>query len=277
MEQPENICANCDAPLTGEYCSRCGERRPDRARLKLSAFLGTAVQEVTDLEHSKLLRTLKILFFAPGVLTNEYLRGRRTSFLGPLKIYLLMFALSFFLYTVYQPTSVYDVRTFVNADPSGGWKAQLQRLAEITQLSEPVLIQELNGRWRRYLNLTQVIYPLSLGLVLQLLYLGRRRFFAEHLVMALHFSAVVSGLNIVFWPLYMVSGVQLTTVYWIQTNFMLFLIFVWLLVACRRVYGGSWLASGLKALLLELGYYVVGIAITLLALGWAVFSLIRSG
>ncbi|MEO7724538.1 MAG: DUF3667 domain-containing protein [Chthoniobacterales bacterium] len=160
------VCANCQAQLVDEYCSQCGERRLDRDRLRLGAFLRGSFEEITDFEHSKLLRTLKLLVFQPGVLTNEYLRGWRQSFIGPVKIYLTIFALSFLLYSFYGPTSVYDVRTFVTSDKTGVWQAELQKLVALTHLTEPVLLDEINARWRRYINHTQAIYPLSIALML---------------------------------------------------------------------------------------------------------------
>lgn len=41
------------------------------------------------------------------------------SFVGPVKLQLTIFALSFLLDSLYHPTSVYDVRIFLNFDPAG--------------------------------------------------------------------------------------------------------------------------------------------------------------
>ena len=275
MENTER-CANCNDSLAGEYCNQCGERRLERDRLRLVTFIRTALEEITDLENSKLLRTLRLLVLQPGVLTNEYLRGRRQSFIGPIKIYLVVFAVSFLLYSIYGPTSVYDVRTFIASDPTGVWKEQVQKLVGITHLTEPVLLDEVNARWRRYLNLTQAIYPLSIALMLQILYWRTRRYFAEHLILALHFSSIALGVNIVMWPVYALIGLQLDVNYYVSTSILLLLIFAWLLIASRRVYGASWLVSTIKTLLVEVAYYLVGMLITFLTLGWAIFTLVRS-
>jgi len=111
----EATCTNCHELLHGEYCSRCGQKRFDPHQLTLKYFAKEAAAEVTDFEHSKLLRSLRLLFVRPGFLTNEWLTGRRKSYISPLKIFLIGFALTFFLYTVYQPVAVYDLRTMIAA------------------------------------------------------------------------------------------------------------------------------------------------------------------
>ncbi len=276
MEEHVPLCANCGADSSTEFCPRCGEEKLARERLRIPVFLKRAVEEVSDFEHSKLLRTLKLLIFRPGFLTTEYLRGRRKSFVGPVKIYLAVFAFSFLLYSIKGPTSVYDVRTFVTFDRTGGWQTQVDKLVAMTHLTEPVLLDEINARWRRYLNLTQAIYPVSIALFLQILYFRTRRYYAEHLIFALHFSAIASGINIVMWPLYAITGIRLDTAYYVSTFALLLFIFAWLVIASRRVYGASWLASTIKTALIETGYFAVGIFITLSTLAFAVFTLVRS-
>ena len=93
------------------YCSQCGEKRRDRADWKLSSIASEAFAEITNLEHSKLWQTFRLLLFKPGQLTREYWNGRRKRFLGPVKLYLVFFALSLLLYSIHWPTAIYDVRT----------------------------------------------------------------------------------------------------------------------------------------------------------------------
>ncbi len=276
MEEPGIvICANCGAPLAAEYCSRCGERRLERGQLRLSAFARSALEEVTDLEHSKLLRTFRTLIFAPGALTSAYLRGRRRSFVGPVKIYLVIFALSFLLYSFFKSTSVYDVRTMIAIDSSGEIAAQMKQLAQKTHLSESVAIAEVNARWQRYLNLTQAIYPLGIALLLQILYFRTRRYFAEHLIFALHFSSIALGVNILTWPIFALTGLEPSVGYTVTISISMFLTVVWLVIASRRVYGVSWVNSALKSILIEAGYLALGIVITLYTFSLAVASLAR--
>jgi hypothetical protein len=118
-DQADNACPNCGQPDMAAYCGHCGEKRRDRTDWKLSNIASEAFAEFTNLEHSKLWQTFRLLLFKPGQLTREYWNGRRKRFLGPVKLYLVFFALSLVLYSIHRPTAMYDVRTLAAFDSSG--------------------------------------------------------------------------------------------------------------------------------------------------------------
>src|SRR3954452_19025015 len=82
-------CVSCDAPLSGPYCSRCGERTLEPDALTLRHFLvHTVAGELLHLEGA-LWRTLWLLFVRPGRLSLEYVAGRRRAYLNPFRLLLL--------------------------------------------------------------------------------------------------------------------------------------------------------------------------------------------
>ncbi|SFM86529.1 DUF3667 domain-containing protein [Rugamonas rubra] len=88
-------CHNCQAPTGGNFCQNCGQEthlHPASAREFLHEFVGHYVA----LE-GKLLGTLWRLLFRPGLLTNEYVAGRRVRFVQPLRLYLTLSVLFFAL------------------------------------------------------------------------------------------------------------------------------------------------------------------------------------
>jgi hypothetical protein len=89
---PEN-CANCETPLGGHYCSNCGQEAVLH-HASTREFLHEFVGHYVALE-GKLWGSLVRLLFRPGMLTNEYIRGRRVRFVQPLRLY-LSFSLLFF-------------------------------------------------------------------------------------------------------------------------------------------------------------------------------------
>ena len=122
----EGACPSCGASLVGDYCHACGEKRAGARDLTLRHFLRETAQELTSLEHSKLLRTLRALLFRPGLLSAEWVAGRRNLYLKPLNLYLAVFALSLFAFSVYEPLSVYNLQMLVEQAPRAGsrgcWK-----------------------------------------------------------------------------------------------------------------------------------------------------------
>src|SRR5438067_10513117 len=103
-------CPNCGEALVGDYCHRCGEKHLEGRDLSVRHFLHEAAQELTSVEHSKLFHTLLALLVRPGLLTNEWIAGRRKRYLKPLNLCLGVFAVSLFAYSVYRPVSMYDLR-----------------------------------------------------------------------------------------------------------------------------------------------------------------------
>lgn len=86
-------CANCDAPLTGQYCWNCGQRAQSRL-ISLWELIKDGLGDVLDVD-SRFWRTLIALLFRPGYLTRDYLQGRRAKYMPPFRTYLVMSALFF--------------------------------------------------------------------------------------------------------------------------------------------------------------------------------------
>ena len=87
-------CANCGAPLTGRYCSQCGQRHHDHPVHHFGHFVSEATEDLTHAD-SRLWQTLAALLFRPGFLTREFLDGRRARYLPPLRLYLVVSVLFF--------------------------------------------------------------------------------------------------------------------------------------------------------------------------------------
>jgi hypothetical protein len=88
------VCANCGAPLAGEYCSRCGQRHEPHVHT-IAHFASEAFESITHAD-SRLWRTLGYLLTRPGLLTREFFDGRRASYLPPFRLYIVI-SVVFFL------------------------------------------------------------------------------------------------------------------------------------------------------------------------------------
>jgi hypothetical protein len=87
-------CLDCGSPLDGPYCAGCGQRDVDRL-VPLGELVGDLLDELAGLQ-TRLVRTLRMLVLRPGVLTGEYVEGRRVRYVPPPRLYLIL-ALGFFL------------------------------------------------------------------------------------------------------------------------------------------------------------------------------------
>ena len=80
---------SCDAPLSGPYCARCGERALEPEALTLRHFLvHTVAHELLNVDGT-LWRTLRLLFVRPGRLSLEYAAGRRRPYVNPFRLLLI--------------------------------------------------------------------------------------------------------------------------------------------------------------------------------------------
>lgn len=256
-------CPSCGQPLTDAYCGRCGEKRLDRDDWKLENIAGEAFSEVTNLEHSKLWQTLRLLVLKPGQLTREYWSGRRKAYLGPVKLYLLFFALSLLLYSIHQPTAIYDVRTLAAADPTGKFTGKLDQLATDSGVPVKQLAQNINSRWHTYISWSQLLYPVFVAAAMKLLFRRRRVYLAEHLIFSLHLLAFTFLVSLVLWPVYFaataggsVAAGVFAPGYIVVTVMSVLWPAAYLVLALRRVYDQTWLAATARGAVI-LGTYLL--------------------
>ena len=88
-------CRNCGVELIGEYCHTCGQKAFHQNEYSVRRFTKHALNELTDLESNKIVRTIVALLFKPGLLASEYLSGRKGRFIGPIRLYLTFSAIYF--------------------------------------------------------------------------------------------------------------------------------------------------------------------------------------
>ena len=92
----EKNCLNCNAQVPGRFCSVCGQQNVEPGE----SFWELASHFIYDLFHydGKFYATLKVLLFRPGLLTSEYVRGKRASYLHPIRLYVFISATFFIIF-----------------------------------------------------------------------------------------------------------------------------------------------------------------------------------
>ena len=246
-------CANCGEPLGGPYCSECGQRSVDLDP-STGALLHEAAHELTDVD-GKLLTTLRALV-KPGFLTQEFLAGRRASYLSPIRLY-LMLSVAFFAASVWwqEPNhgtgerqadlKVGAARVRLRGDTltefqkidaltrGSGWMGQrINRGLKKTLQDKNAIRDAYTAQLPRAMF---VLVPMF-GLLLALVYRTRRQRYPRHLYFAIHLHAFV------FLTLLVVVTSRLTGLWQaVQVlKFAAFASWIWYLVrALEVVYGDS--------------------------------------
>lgn len=106
-------CPNCGARLRGRYCHGCGQL-DQPLRLPVHRFLTQSFTEFFGID-GRVWKTLGVLVFKPGKLTEAYLGGQRRRYLRPLRVYLSSTLLFFFLLSVLDPVGRLE-DTFTSRD-----------------------------------------------------------------------------------------------------------------------------------------------------------------
>jgi hypothetical protein len=269
-----SCCLNCGAVLTGRYCANCGQA----ADVHVPSTRELVHQALEGITHSdsRLWRTLYFLWFKPGKLTQEFVAGRRAAYLPPFRLYLVL-SILFFLVASVSNTHV----KFVRFDDAGVRAAQYLSGAcasvNATSFSAPLFGRDWAPRIKHACNeiardngasllhvalgtapKAMFIFLPLIAFLHMLLYWRPRYRYAEHLIFFLYVHAfffsvmtlvVLSGDAAAAWP-------RLSLV-WSLVPLLLWSLPLYTVLAMRRVFGGSWTRTLVKASALFVVYMVV--------------------
>jgi hypothetical protein len=106
-------CTNCGTAISGKYCSACGQRVEYHVD-SLWDLLGEAAEVLTHAD-SRLWRSLGLLMFRPGALTQHYLAGHRASYLPAFRLYIVFSVLFFLMFSVTREPTPQPTRPPIDA------------------------------------------------------------------------------------------------------------------------------------------------------------------
>jgi hypothetical protein len=245
-ESAPRTCLNCGAPLADKFCGACGQRDvpayPTVRELAEDAF-----SELSGWD-GRFAVTIRRLLGRPGMLTREFLEGRRARYISPLRLYLVA-SLVYFVVAAAAPElesrSGDDVTISrglqVNVNTGGSDEATaLRQVEDAPAVMRPFLkraIQDPKGLKRGiYQTMPRVLFALLpvFALVVAAFYRGRQ--YPAHLYFAIHlhafiFLALTIPEALSFTRSQAVSdGASIVVAIWIAT---------YATLAFRHVYGGS--------------------------------------
>jgi hypothetical protein len=101
-------CANCGTALAGEYCHHCGQY----AHNPLTSFRHAVEDVFESVWHldGRIFRTLRELFL-PGRVARGYLAGHRVRYIPPLRLFVILSLLTFFVGKLVLHADVNPIRT----------------------------------------------------------------------------------------------------------------------------------------------------------------------
>ena len=92
----ENNCLNCGTEVIGKYCHNCGQENIE-PKESLWQLVSHFFNDITHFD-GKFFSTLKDLLFKPGFLSKEYIKGRRATYLNPVRMYIFTSFIFFLIF-----------------------------------------------------------------------------------------------------------------------------------------------------------------------------------
>ena len=229
MVETSTLCKNCDARLAGSYCSVCGQKDLDLSR-PFGELVANIVKETFELD-GRAWRTLKSLFEHPGLLTSEFLAGKRRSYTPPLRLYLFI-SVSFFILMA--------------------WIASQGVLLEPGQA--PGIDADVQARFLAE-DLPRLMFVLlpAFALLLKILLLNRPYF--DHLIFSVHLHSAAYVVLALMVPLENIAATLWPAL--LAQLLLLAYLAVYMVLALRRVYMTTWWGAALRMSVILFGYMVL--------------------
>jgi hypothetical protein len=279
-------CRNCGAIAAGNFCPNCGQETtlalPSAAR-----FLREAAGRYIAFD-GRFWRTMHRLVFRPGVLTVDYLAGRRRRYVRPGRLFvglsIVMFAVLRLAVTTPEIVAKDSAaaarpgtRAVVEGDvdilgavPPAAVLAPIRsRLEAFDRLTSQQKIEQVTTGMLRYGPWAAIGLLPVFALLLRIAYAGRitrhprrPRLYAAHLVFGAHNHAFlfVAATLLVVIPS---TAVRATLGVWMT---------IYALASMKTVYGGGWVGIVLRAILIAV-VYLAFFAVALLGLVVAAVTL----
>lgn len=195
-------CPSCGANRQSRYCADCGEKFVSPNDFELKHFIFDELPHEFLHVDGKLPRTMRLLFTQPGALAKNYVSGRRQPFVGPLRIYIVLFLLQVVVGAAVSGPGTSLPERVHDSDPFGLLSHLMSSRPNVDWHSPAIAahVREI-GHWLSELA-TLLIFML-VAAVQQVIFYRLHRRYLEHLALALNvasfFLAAVTVCEVLAW------------------------------------------------------------------------------
>lgn len=267
IAEPRSTCSNCATPLQGSYCHHCGQQQGTSIR-NVFSLIQEFFGEIGNWD-SRVIRTLVPLLIRPGFLSQEYVAGRRAPYVPPLRLYLFSSIVCFLMLFAYFGNigqQINDERSNGKTPPAAtpqptdytSGPLELAFLTPAQQAKFNLQVQRVNDNPELLIRQVKSQAPQMMffllpffALILKAVYLFSKRYYMEHLILALHTHAFLFVMLTLWIPLDMLdSAANLPSWFNGILNIVSTAWFVWLFVylfLCQKFfYQQSWAMTTFK-------------------------------
>ncbi len=156
--------------------------------LSIKHFIKHLTKESLHID-KRIKETLGALLFKPGQLTKTYFSDNKDQYIHPFRFYLAINFIFFFL-TPMMSTPKFQVFSY-SMKSLGEASSFHQNILDNTISSSGISQEIFSERFNAHLKYNQSAYVIIvipvMALLMKLIYIGRKRFFMEHVIYAIHY------------------------------------------------------------------------------------------
>lgn len=140
----DKTCLNCGHVVEKRFCPNCGQENKEPKESFHYLFFHT----VEDLVHydSGFWKTIKFLLFYPAKLTKEYLSGKRKKYVAPVKLYIFISFITFFILSLLPSADINEKELIkLTKTENGQKKEKVNSINDIKSVTDYSSIEEYDS------------------------------------------------------------------------------------------------------------------------------------
>ena len=240
-------CPNCNIDILKEhkFCASCGQKNTS-LKITLKEFLGSFFQEYISFD-TRFFRSIRPLLFNPAFLANKFFEGKRLTYVNPLRFYIFVSFVAFFIagftsLTIVNLDDGVTAEEAISLNPDGTVDITLSSGKEIEFDKEEFkksfdLIQQnkesINENFFKYVSIALFLLMPLFALINSLFFRKRRDFYLEHLILSFHihtffFIILIIAMIISFFSDLFSGGI------------VVLLLSIYTYISMKKYYGATW-------------------------------------
>ncbi|OYU81221.1 MAG: hypothetical protein CFE23_05505 [Flavobacterium sp. BFFFF1] len=128
----DKTCLNCNHVVHQRFCPNCGQENTDSRKTFHHLFIHF-FEDLTHYENA-FWKTIRNLLLKPASLSKEYLSGKRLSYLAPVRLYIFISFITFFVISIVAEGTELESKPLREIRPPAGLKLTPAEMAELREI-----------------------------------------------------------------------------------------------------------------------------------------------
>lgn len=240
-------CKNCKSPLTGKFCSSCGQKAYTDKDKSISNLLQEAFHFMTHFE-GKFFKTIITIYRYPGKLSMDYCNGIRQHYYKPISLYLLIVIL-YLLFPLASGMNM-EMKHYKGSLITGKYISnQIENKIIKNNITEEQLSEKFHEKSKNTSKfLLLLLIPLSAPM-LYLLYIRKKRYLFDNYILLTEINiffllTFFILIPVIFLPVIYFFDIILNDTFF--TPFFIILFTCYCILLLHKVFKEKWWISVLK-------------------------------